>query len=212
MTFTRLKMDLAKPDIAMLLRQLALILLACTLPIISHAETVYIGDILRVGVRAEPDNVSPAHGVVTTGMQLEVLDRTSGFIKIRSAAGVEGWIKDSYVTNQKPARLELSEAQATQQKLQAQLARQEDLLKQATAHTATLTRELANLKAANDRLNTRPAQTTQSTQTLPTQISRMSRTYLGYILLAVGLLGVGFIAGVRWQRKQAMRRLGGLRL
>jgi hypothetical protein len=67
----------------------ALLLAMLLGPGILCAEVVYINDVLRVGVRPEPNNsVSPIN-VVMTGMKLEVLDRSEGFIQIRTEQGVE---------------------------------------------------------------------------------------------------------------------------
>ena len=176
------------------------------MPGIGLADTVYVSDNLRVGVRAEADNTSAAHGVVVTGMQLDVLERANGFIKIRSENGVEGWIKDSYVTNDKPAKLELIAMQAEHVKLQNLLAKQDKLLKDANAKSAAFATELESLKASNVELRSRLNETTKG------KASQTNRTYIGYLMLLLVLAGGGFVAGVLWHRKQAMRRLGGLRV
>ena len=189
-----------------MLRIATFTLLFWSLPLISQAETVYVNDSLRVGVRAEPNNSVAPHGVVVTGMRLEVLEHADGYIKIRNESGVEGWIKDVYVSPDKPAKLELAEAQAEQAKLQAQLARQDKIIKDENTKTASLSAELDKLRSINGDLQSR------------LDASRTNKTHgknLGYILYAVWLaiLGVGgFFAGVFWHRKQAMKRLGGLRV
>jgi uncharacterized protein YgiM (DUF1202 family) len=199
---TYFEMDLVSP----MLRIATITLLIWTIPIPCLAESVYVGDTLRVGVRAEPDNTSAAHGVVVTGMQLEVQERAHGYLKIRSEGGVEGWIKDSYVTSEKPAKLELSAAQAEQAKLQTQLAEQNKLLKDANAKSAVLAAELQKLTATNTELRTRLNETTQGKTTQVTWL------YFGYMLVLLVLGCGGFVAGVVWHRKQAMKRLGGLRV
>ena len=61
------------------------------------AESVYVSDNLRVGVRPEPDNGYAPVGVVTTGMKLDVLERKEGYLKVRTDTDLVGWIKDIYV-------------------------------------------------------------------------------------------------------------------
>lgn len=189
-----------------MIRIATLIFLVWSIPLHALAETVYVNDSLRVGVRAEPNNSVPPHGVVVTGMQLEVLDRTAGYIKIRNESGVEGWIKESYVSTEKPAKLELAAAQAERAKLQAQLAKQDAMIKDYSAKSTAMAAELEKLKTANSELNASLSETT---------VGNTNKRTLGYILYVVWLLllGVGgFVAGVVWYRKQAMKRLGGLRV
>jgi uncharacterized protein YgiM (DUF1202 family) len=188
------------------LRIATLILLTWSIPVLGLAETVYVGDSLRVGVRAEPNNSTAPHGVVLTGMQLEVLDRANGFVKIHGPGGVEGWIKDSYVTTEKPAKLELTQVQAEQAKLRKQLADQDKALKDATARASSLSSEVDSLKRENSELRGQLAESKQG------KVAQVSRFYIGYAVFLLILGAGGVVIGVRWQRKQAMKRLGGLRV
>lgn len=189
-----------------MLRIATLTLLLGSMPFPSHAETVYISDNLRVGVRAEPNNNLAPHGVVITGMQLEVLDHTDGYIKVRNTNGVEGWIKDVYVTQRKPAMLELSAMQAEQAKLQAQVAKQDNIIKVDSARTLAMADELSKLKSLNSELHRRLNNSSAARH------NGTVLEYGGYAVFLMLLGTGGFIAGVMWHRKRAMRRLGGLRL
>lgn len=199
-------MDLVKRSMLIKLKIATLTLLIWSIPVLGLAETVYVGDSLRVGVRAEPNNGVAPHGVVITGMQLEVLERANGFIKIRNASGVEGWIKNSYVTTEKPAKLVLADVQAEQATLQTRLAKQDKLLKDATAKTMAMSSELEKLKTVNTQLREQLAESSKG------NTSQATRLYLGYVVLLLALVVGGFAAGVVWHRKLAMRRLGGLRV
>ena len=199
-------MDLVKRSMLIKLQIATLTLLIWSIPVLGLAETVYVGDSLRVGVRAEPNNGVAPHGVVITGMQLEVLERANGFIKIRNASGVEGWIKNSYVTTEKPAKLVLADVQAEQATLQTRLAKQDKLLKDATAKTVAMSSEMEKLKTANTQLREQLAESSKG------NTSQATRLYLGYVVLLLALVVGGFAAGVVWHRKLAMRRLGGLRV
>ena len=68
------------------------------------AETVYVDDRLRVGVRKEPGNRIAPHAIVYTGMKLEILEEDDGFIRIRTDEGIEGWVKKTYTTSDRPAK------------------------------------------------------------------------------------------------------------
>lgn len=75
------------------------------------AETVYVIDTLRLGVRASPDPAESSIAVVATGDVLTVLGREGDYIHIRSEKGVEGWVSQAYVSAEKPARLQLEQMQ-----------------------------------------------------------------------------------------------------
>lgn len=189
-----------------MLRIVFFIVLACWLPTLASAETVYVNDSLRVGVRTEPGNSMVPHGVVTTGMQLEVLERSDGYVKIRNEAGLAGWIKDIYITSEKPAKLELARLAEEHAKLQAKLAKQGDLDKAASARTAALTAEIAALNTTNAELNEQLAQTSSS------ESINMTLRFGSLLVLVLVATAIGFVGGVNWYRRQAMRRLGGLRV
>lgn len=189
-----------------MIRIATLTLLFWSMPVLALAETVYVNDSLRVGVRAEPDSSTAPHGVVVTGMQLEVLDHAGGYIKIRNQSGVEGWIKNVYVTTEKPAKLELTALQAEQAKLQAQLAKQDKVIKDYGAKSTALSEQLQTLQSTNTELRTRLGETTTGKET------RHALGYITYVVLLLVMVGAGFFAGVVWHRKQAMKRLGGLRV
>lgn len=199
-------MDFAKLTQVRMLRISLLLVLGALLPATGLAETVYVNDSLRVGVRTEPGNSVAPHGVVITGMRLEVLARSDGYVKIRNEAGVEGWIKDIYITTEKPAKLELATLTEEHAKLQAQLAKQDKLIKTSTTSTTSLSEELQALKTANTELQAKLAQTSVGEYTKATQ------RYGGWLILLLVGTGVGFAVGVSWHRRQAMRRLGGLRV
>lgn len=186
-----------------MLRIATFTLLLWSIPLLSLAETVYVSDNLRVGVRSAPNNNIAPHGVVITGMRLEILKHAGRYIKIRNDKGVEGWIKDTYVTPDKPAKLLLQALQAEQAKLRAQLSQQRNTIKDATSKAAAMSVEVASLKTANSELQSH----------LRSAMSDTGRNKtVGYVLYAAWLvmLGVaGFVVGVIWQRKQAMKRLGG---
>lgn len=169
------------------------------------AETVYVNDILRVGVRDTPTSSGVPHAVVITGMRLQVLEHSGAYIKIRSDKGVEGWIKSTYVTPNKPATLQLADLQAQQKKLEAKLTSQAKLIEQGDAKAKAMSQELQKLKQGNARLHKRLGVVRQTR-------SQRDDHYLaiggGLILLTIG----GFVAGAAWHRKMAMRRLGGLRV
>ncbi|MDH5435767.1 MAG: TIGR04211 family SH3 domain-containing protein [Gammaproteobacteria bacterium] len=87
-----------------------------------QAETAYVDDRLRVGVRKEPGNKLAPHAIVVTGMKLEILeeDEDGNFIRIKTDSGIEGWIKKSYTTSERPAKDLLAELRKSYNELKTQ--------------------------------------------------------------------------------------------
>ena len=91
-----------------------LILLLC-LCAAAHAE--HITDELVVGLYGQPALEGEPLQLLTSGTPVEVLDRDKGVIKVRLADDTQGWVEAGYVTDDKPAAMQLLEAQAELRRL-----------------------------------------------------------------------------------------------
>lgn len=170
------------------------------------AEVVYINDVLRVGVRPEPNNiVAPTH-VVMTGMKLEVLDRSEGFIQIRTEQGVEGWIKEIYVSGQRPAQLELADLKEKYQQLVDDSSQANDKIKAANDANTALQQQLDELLEQNRLMQTELQEIRAKTETDDSMMIFLISGLLMIVLFVAGLL-----IGISWHRQQVTKRLGGLR-
>jgi len=175
---------------------------------LSLAETAYVSDHLRVGVRPEPENTAPV-GVVTSGMKLEILDRDGAYIKIRSESGQQGWIKDIYVVSEPPAIIQLKQVKAQSEKMQLQLKTLEEnnnVLQQANQ---SLSEKVEELETQRNRYQLEKAKQ-QSNRLSGSE--KTSQGWLWWILAIIVLAGIGFVSGINWHRQQIMKRLGGLRV
>ncbi|MDZ7660997.1 TIGR04211 family SH3 domain-containing protein [Thiohalophilus sp.] len=169
------------------------------------SDTVYIDDMLRVGVRPEPDSRSTPVGVVTTGMQLEVLDSRGDYLRIRTDKGLSGWIKAVYATGEPPAMIKLEQLE----KKRAEILEELDALRQNVTvleeANNSLNNQLDQVKAERSKLQLRLARDTS------TQKQAGSYWFLWLLGLVVAAVAA-FAGGVLWQRRQTTRRLGGLRV
>lgn len=170
---------------------------------IALAETAYVSDTLRVGVRPAPTNQAAPIGVVKTGMRLNVLETTNGFVRIKTEDNLEGWIRKSYVVKTPPAMIKLEALQQQQGTLAGKL--------------KTLEENNQVLQEANRVLNTRVDQLStersqwqlaQARATLGSSEIRWYWWLLGILIVA----GAGFYSGISWYRLLIMKRLGGLRV
>jgi len=147
-------------------------------PLAAAAETVYVIDTLRVGLRDARDGAIVKS--VETGTMLEVLERDERFVRVRDRTGAEGWLEVRYVSAEVPARTQLAKTQEELNKVRAQLAA-------APAEP-------------------RPA--------APLPLPAEAEPGLDYVwlLVALGMLGAGFVAGILWHRESIRRRMGGMYL
>jgi SH3 domain protein len=79
---------------------------------VSHAETTYVIDQLVVGVTATSEAESDHVGQVKSGDKLEVIERNGDQTHIKLANGKDGWVKSSYLTNEPPPQVRLTERTA----------------------------------------------------------------------------------------------------
>lgn len=171
----------------------------------SAADSVYISDILRVGVRPEPDSRATPVGVVTTGMKLEVIDSVEGYLKIRTDKGLTGWIKDIYATEEPPAMIRLEQFQAKRAKTLKELEELRQSVKALEEANQLLTSQLDEIKAERSKLQLRLARDTYQ--------EKHNGSYRIIWLVVLLLVGIGaFVGGVAWQRRKTSQRLGGLKL
>jgi len=167
------------------------------------AKSVFVNDQLRVGVRPEPSQTSAPIGVVLTGMKLQVISRQDPFIKIRTDKGLEGWIKDIYVTDKVPAILRLKDLDKKFKKTKQEMV---DIEKTKSAL------EEANA-ILNDQIDTLKAQRAELQKNQAIQIVSSAKSMSGVqIAWIIGCLVLGAAIGYFWHRYQSMKRLGGLRI
>jgi SH3 domain protein len=171
------------------------------------AETLYVDDQLRLGVRALPEASGRSIAVVTTGDALTVLGEQAEFIQIRTEGGVEGWVSKSYLSAEPPARTRLERLQQAQEALQQghevlqqQLVQSQLLVEQRGKELVTVQRDNLALQQQLSRYT--------SAATGPLERYRWP-ALLGLLLLC---FGVGFVAGVRRKSRQVAERIGGLQL
>jgi len=98
----------------MMRRILLLMLLALPL----HAA--HITDKLVVGLYEAEKLTGEPRQLLTSGTPIEVLQRGKGVVEVRLADGTTGWVESGYVTEEKPARMMLLEAQAELRRLKAE--------------------------------------------------------------------------------------------
>lgn len=171
------------------------------------AETVYISDVLRVGVRALPNSTDVPLTVVTSGTELTVLERDSGHLRVRTAGGVEGWISDVYATNELPARLRLERMEQERARLQKELEQLRSSVGASGEQNAQLAARIEALQDENTQLQARVAELAGQLQ-----VKEGGYGWVFYTLALIALFLLGAYLGVRWDKERVAQRFGGLEL
>lgn len=172
-----------------------------------NAESVYVSDNLRVGVRPKPDDSIAPINVVTSGMHLTVIESEAGYIKIRTTTGITGWVKEVYMTNDIPVREKFDSLNI---KYGQQSATIEDLKKTIDSLTkikVALITDLGKERTEKSDIKLELAQVLEEKY-----VENLSNSRSSLIIIAIAIFVVAFIIGMLWHRFLVTRRLGGLRL
>src|SRR5690606_14220547 len=83
----------------------------------ARAETLYVTDMLRLGLHRASDTSDSPFTTLVSGTALEVLERTTYYARVRTPDGTEGWVKATYLVAEPPARARLHELEAEVERL-----------------------------------------------------------------------------------------------
>ena len=105
------------------------LLASLTAPTSGYAETQYVSDDLVITLRTGQGNQFEIIKTLSSGTRLEILEQTdTGYTKVKTEAGLEGWVRTQYLTKEPIAAIKLEKAEAKIGKLNEKVASlQEDL-------------------------------------------------------------------------------------
>jgi DNA-binding transcriptional MerR regulator len=180
---------------------------------VAQAETVYVAERIRIGLRAEVVETSAVVKTVETGMPLEVIERFDKLARVRDSQGTEGWIEARYLSPEPPARLQLTRLQEDLAKSRTQAAEAQAQLKKSQL---ALTEQAEKIKELEKNASDRPASVPVAVKAPPPVIPAAANTGFGFsypwLGISFAMLGIGFAAGVRWLRESIRKRSGGMYL
>ncbi len=75
------------------------------------AESVWVSDQFEIMLRTGPSNSNAIERMLNSGTELEVLERdsASGYSRVKTQAGTEGWVLSRYLMREAPAREQLEQ-------------------------------------------------------------------------------------------------------
>lgn len=194
--------------------RLLLAVAALGLPGAVHAETVYVTDMLRLGIHQASDASDQPFDNLLSGAAVELLERNGGYARVRMADGREGWVKSAFLVRDKPARLVLEEAQAETTSLQQRLAQAETARAKAEQDLSAFKQRTLADTNSSAALRKSLAGTRKENEALETRLERYRHSLpLSWVLAALPLtLVAGFVGGWWWLDASIRRRHGGFRI
>ena len=191
-----------------------LIILGWAQPAWVWAETMYVTDLLRLGIHQAPDTSDRPFRTLVSGTQVEILERATNYALVRLEDGRQGWVKAAYLVSEKPARLRVAEMEAEYGDFQGQLdaAReaQRQAEKRANQMEASVSSAADSRAAAQENLERLQDENATFQKRLASYRGSMPLTWVGLAVL-VALVG-GFLAGLWWLDYLSRRRHGGFRV
>lgn len=100
----------------------AAVIVLVTLTGVAQAESRYVTDELTITVRSGEDAGYRVLETLPSGTQVEVLSENadSGYSRVRTPEGTEGYALTRYLISEKPTQIQLTEARAELEELRAQ--------------------------------------------------------------------------------------------
>jgi hypothetical protein len=182
----------------------------------AQAETLYVAERMRIGLRAEATETGAVVKTVETGTPLEAIERVENFVHVRDPQGTVGWAEARYLTPDAPARLQLVKLQEDLARSRSQTVEAQAQLKKAQA---TAAEQAARIKALEQEAADKPVMPPPATPApvAPPPVGKSSKddgfsfSYL-WLGFSFAMLGIGFAAGVKWLRESIRKRSGGMYL
>lgn len=139
-------------------------LLALSLPAFAQIGNAWVSDRFEVMLRTGPSTGNAIQMMLTSGTQLEVLERDpeTGYSRVRTAGGTEGWLLTRYLMQEPAAR--------------QQLERLTNQLTNAAARGSTLTEQLEAVRTEHRELTERANALEQERNRLQEQLDEIRRT------------------------------------
>ena len=174
----------------------------CFSETILWAETVYVGDEIKLTLRSGPGTDRKILEIVSTGEKMELLEDGEEWVFVRLGNAKEGWVLKRYLSKAKPSRLVLEELQKNHGRLST---KSDELLKENEA-----------LKATNEKINANLEEKTRALEELNRTYEELKkdadadtfqmRKYLVFFFSGGGILFIGVLLGLvmKRQRRKSM--------
>ena len=140
------------------------LLAALLLPVPVYAESAWVTDQFEITLRSGPSTSNAIQLMVGSGTRLEVLERDadSGYTRVRTQGGTEGWVLTRYLMNEASAREQL-------QNLTSQLTN-------ANSRGSSLDTQLSAIRSQYDTANRKIQALERDKAAVETELAEIKRT------------------------------------
>lgn len=147
----------------MQVKKLSVLLFCLLVPTIVLAEeTVYVGDYLVITVRSGQGSQYQIIKTLPTGTKMTLLEETdTGYTRIRTEDGTEGWVRTQYVSKQPINKVKLEYTRKKLAKVNAQ--------------NTELKKELAELRKTSSTLNKDQQSLSSDNKALQEELARLKK-------------------------------------
>ncbi len=124
-------------------------------PISAYAETMWLSDMLWVNIRTGPSDSNRILKVVKSGTRMEILEKPDGsdYYRVRTDAGLEGWIPHRYLSAEPTGAIQAKNMEAEKQQLQTQFDQLQTKYTNLLADKGDVNGELETLRSSNAELS-----------------------------------------------------------
>ena len=180
----------------------------------AQETTAYVTDVLRLGMHNAADTSDRAFRSLESGQQMQILERSRLYARVRLPDGTEGYVKAAYLVDDKPARLIVEEVRTQAQAAEQALRELRDEYSGSATRIDTLE---TSLEEARTSLAEVTAQYNEARE-INAGYEQKMRLYgfslpwpiaLGAMLISLVL---GFAGGFWWIDSRSRRRHGGFRI
>jgi SH3 domain protein len=180
----------------------------------ASAETVYVTDVLRLGMHEAPDTSDKPFENLVSGTALEVLDRNSSYAHVRLPDGREGWVKGTYLVTDKPASARVLELEAKLGGCENAAVAAKTAQTAAEHQLASLRSELQSTTGSAESVQETIVRLENENQAHAERLEAYRHTLpLAWVAPALVVsLVAGFLAGLWWLDALIRRRHGGFRV
>ena len=180
----------------------------------ASAETLYVTDVLRLGIHAAPDTSDKPFENLVSGTALEVLERSTNYAHVRMDDGREGWVKATYLVADKPAAARILELEAELGGFESAAAAAKTAQAAAEEALASLRSELQTTTGSGESSREAIDRLEHENQAHMERIEQYRYTLpLAWVVPALVVsLVAGFLVGLWWLDALIRRRHGGFRV
>ncbi len=198
-------------------------LLLLSFAVNAAAETRYVTDVLQLSLYEEINSGGKLLQRLSSGTELELLETSGFYARVRTQDGVEGWTKAGFLITEKPARAQLNALEAENAKLQEQLKASRQALENAQGEISEATdkqgdalAEMAQRLEAAEKSAARVSQLEQENEALRQQTGQEGEQLtipVNWGLIGCGItLLLGLAGGMALFDYRSRKRHGGYRV